>query len=207
VVYELYYKPGQTHDSTKEAELQARLAKLESIVGNVEQSGACSSLLLSSCPLHLTCVNTNKKKTMQLIGRNLTDHIEELEDKLRSMTPEKIDVIKKKVKELNTDLDKVTDPKKHSPSAETERRVTELLEKTEKWDHVAHAIPTLVERLRSLKQLHQEAAAFSDTLGQVSSEQGVIAEALATQDQLLKTVRAKTRLAAYLVSCLSFSST
>lgn len=106
------------------------------------------------------------------------------------MSPEQIEVIKKRVKELNTDLDKVTDPKKAGGTAEVEKKVTELLEKTDRWDHVVHTIPTLVERLRTLKQLHQEAASFADTVTQISSEQGVITDSLASQDKLLKTVEA-----------------
>ena len=54
---------------------------------------------------------------------------------------------------------------------------------------MVQTLPTLLDRLRSLKQLHQEAASFSDSVQQISSEQALISGSLKSQEQLLETVR------------------
>jgi len=99
-VYELYYKPGQTQqsESEKSAELDARLAKLESIVGVAQADRG------------------------EFSGRSLVEQLESLEERLKLLTPGQIEIVKKRLKAILPDLDKALEQKK-TPTTGVEKKV------------------------------------------------------------------------------------
>lgn len=56
----------------------------------------------------------------------------------------------------------------------SEAQVTSLLEAVSRWDAFASSLPTIVARLRSLRDLHEDAARFSQSVARIEAEQSSI---------------------------------
>ena len=70
--------------------------------------------------------------------------------------------------------------------AETRARVTALYESVCKWDAVAGAVPGVVERLKSLRTLHEHALAHLQTAQSLKAQQDATSQQIATSQALLK---------------------
>ncbi len=57
-----------------------------------------------------------------------------------------------------------------------------------KWDATNQQLPSIVARLKSLKALHEEAAAFSHTVHELEAQQEEMKKLLKSDSELLKQV-------------------
>ncbi|KAG0246877.1 Dynamitin-domain-containing protein [Mortierella sp. GBAus27b] len=158
VTYELYYSPenARLHTAAKTAELAERIAIIEKAVGSTSmQSGA--SLMA----------------TVEKLEQQVTVLVE----------PRKLEHLARRLKAMITDLERVQElQSKESAAAgistETETKINSLFELVDKIDPLVSLAPVLVTRLKGLKNLHAEAAIFSDSIKMISSEQSKITEEL-----------------------------
>lgn len=64
-------------------------------------------------------------------------------------------------------------------------KINELYELIKKWDSCADSLPTIVDRLYTLQDLHQHAMEFSSSLKSLESAQSELNENLGTHSQLV----------------------
>src|SRR5919206_4571848 len=67
-------------------------------------------------------------------------------------------------------------------------KINYLFALLDKLDPLMSVAPALVNRLKSLKQLHQEASVFSETINMLSNEQSKIREELKSLDDVSEKV-------------------
>ncbi|KAJ1551673.1 Dynactin subunit 2, partial [Nowakowskiella sp. JEL0078] len=184
VVYEVYMSGelARVGGLAKVGELEGRIAALEKLIGTYFVEGldhgddAVADIIQTSGSL-IAALNT-------------------LDQYLTVLTqPTKLDFLTAKVKTLTAQLEKLAELRKRhveqpigssngldflrqngeldmqTIQSETERRVEFLFNTLEKLEPVANSIPQLITRLRALRQLHSEAAVFSDTLHQLREDQ------------------------------------
>lgn len=68
-------------------------------------------------------------------------------------------------------------------------KVNELYELVRKWDECCDALPTIVDRLYTLQDLHQQAMEFSSSLKALEAAQQELGQNLQNHDQLLGDVK------------------
>ena len=81
---------------------------------------------------------------------------------------------------------------KESSSTEDARnleKVNELYELVKKWDSCADVLPTIVDRLYTLQDLHQQAMEFSSSLKALEAAQSELSNNLGGHEQLLQDVQ------------------
>ncbi|CAG8478163.1 5637_t:CDS:2 [Paraglomus brasilianum] len=168
VTYELYYSPdtAKVHKLAKTTDLDERITALEKLIGtahghNIED-------------LSPTITNSN-----------VIAAIEKLEQHLQLLTqPRHLEAISRKAKTLTAELERVNELKNKELSNggvipfETGEKINYLFNLLEKLDPLMSVAPALVNRLKSLQQLHSEAAIFSDTIKMLASEQSKITDEL-----------------------------
>ncbi|CAG8483519.1 6012_t:CDS:10 [Ambispora leptoticha] len=168
VTYELYYSPEtiKTHALAKTAELDERISVLEKVLGT--SHGQNFDDLLLSIP-----------------NANLIMSVEKLEQHMQLLIqPRHLESITRKVKTLTSELEKVNDLKNKELSNggvipfETGEKVDRLFGLLDKIDPLIALAPALVNRLKSLQQLHNEAAVFNDTIKMLVGEQSKIGDEL-----------------------------
>eukprot|EP00052_Salpingoeca_macrocollata_P030660 m.320445 g.320445 ORF g.320445 m.320445 type:complete len:446 (-) comp24095_c0_seq1:61-1398(-) len=170
VVYELHYRPEHANfnQAAKYAELERRVTQLEQLVGASDVDKLAASLgapaNLASVVLALTT------RANSLSEENLTDVDRRLQTVLSQL-----EAVKKK---------------QTSPEQQTEyaAKVNELYELGKRWDTVAGALPDLVQRLRSLRTLHEQGAEFSKTLLHLETVQGMLTDSLSANTSTLAAV-------------------
>ncbi|KAF9993480.1 Dynactin subunit 2, partial [Modicella reniformis] len=158
VTYELYYSPdnARLHTATKAAELAERIANLEKAVGSTPmQSGA--SLVA----------------TVEKLEQNVTVLVQ----------PRQLEQLARRLKVVIGDMERVQELQARESSAagispETENKINTLFELSDKIDPLVSLAPVLVTRLKGLKNLHAEAAVFSDSIKMIANEQTKICEDL-----------------------------
>jgi len=152
-------------DQPNLAQLDSRLVLLEKVVG------------------------VSNQEQLHFIEGNLSKSILTLEEKIKILTsePAKVESTLKKLKASEVEAERISSTAA-STASPNDAKVNALYEKMEKWDQVVETLPTLVERLKALRQLHQEAALFSQTLQQITNDQTVISSNLRNHEHLLKQV-------------------
>ncbi|CAG8440549.1 3459_t:CDS:10 [Ambispora gerdemannii] len=168
VTYELYYSPEtiKTHALAKTSELDDRISALEKLVGTSHGQNFDD--------LSLNITNTN-----------LIAAVEKLEQHMQLLVqPRHLESITRKVKTLTSELEKVNDLKNKELSNggvipfETGEKINHLFNLLDKIDPLISIAPALVNRLKALQQLHNEAAVFNDTIKMLAGEQGKIGDEL-----------------------------
>lgn len=102
--------------------------------------------------------------------------MEELDFRFHTITKQ-YDELKKKKASLSA-----------TENAETTKKIDELYDLVKKWDSIASCIPDVVDRLSTLRNLHEQAAQFSKTLTHLDTVQQQLRDELAVQTVSLKTV-------------------
>ncbi|KAF9366030.1 Dynactin subunit 2 [Mortierella sp. NVP85] len=164
VTYELYYSPdnARLHAATKTAELAERIAIIEKAIGSTPmQSGA-----------------------------SLVATVEKLEQYMTLLVqPRQLEQLGRRLKTIAADMERVQELQaKESTAAgistETETKINSLFELVDKIDPLVSLAPVLVTRLKGLKNLHAEAAIFSDSIKMISNEQTKISEEMKALDNV-----------------------
>lgn len=167
ITYELLYRPE--HDKfqhvAKAADMEKRLSELEAVVGKAPDKpnpiavGLQSSTVMGALEL------------MQL--------------RLGVLDPANLDQIEARLQGVLGKLNEVTKQKDYAEEAETQSKVAKLYEMMERWDSVADALPRVAERLRALKELHEQAMQFGQLLSHLESTQHMISSSVQTNSSLL----------------------
>ncbi|CAJ0642696.1 8355_t:CDS:2, partial [Entrophospora sp. SA101] len=161
---------ARVHTLAKTVELDDRIAALEKLVGTAHGQNFED--------LSISITNTN-----------LIAAIDKLDQHMQILAqPRHLESISRKAKTLVGELEKVNELKNKELSNggvipfETEEKINYLFTLLDKVDPLMSIAPALVNRLKSLQQLHQEASVFSETIKMLTSEQNKISEELKSLD-------------------------
>lgn len=171
VKYELYVRPDQAklELSSKLSNLEQRLKNLENVIG---QDMKKLSFLTS---------NTD--------GKSVSAAISLLSSKLNLLEPSILDQLEGRFALLHQSMQQAAEKKHQVEDAEKQNKVAELYELAKKVDDMSSSLPQVVERLVSLKELHEQALQFSKALTQLDATQQQITNSLKNNGTLLKEVQ------------------
>nr|KAF6368125.1 dynactin subunit 2 [Myotis myotis] len=175
VTYELHSRPEQDKFSqaAKVAELEKRLTELEATVRcNQDAQNPLSAGLQGAC---------------------LTETVELLQAKVSALDLAVLDQVEARLQSV---LGKVNEIAKHKASvedADTQSKVHQLYETIQRWSPIASTLPELVQRLVTIKQLHEQAMQFGQLLTHLDTTQQMIASSLKDNTTLLTQVQTTMR--------------
>ncbi|XP_065715061.1 dynactin subunit 2-like isoform X1 [Patagioenas fasciata] len=171
VTFELYWRPEQDQfaQTAKIAELEKRLAQLEATLRCEPDS---------QNPLLAGLKGTNLMETMQV-----------LQAKVNILDVAVLDQVEARLQSV---LGKVNEMAKHKATAQdsdTQSKIQQLHETLQRWDPVATALPDVVQRLVTLRDLHEQAAQFGQVLVHLDTTQQEMVAALKDNAVLLAEVQ------------------
>ncbi|XP_038283219.1 LOW QUALITY PROTEIN: dynactin subunit 2-like [Canis lupus familiaris] len=175
VTYELHSQPEQDKFSqaAKVAELEKCLTELEATVRRDQDA---------QNPL-----------SAGLQGACLMETVELLQAKVNTLDLTVLDQVEARLQSV---LGKVNEIAKHKASvedADTQSRVHQLYETIQRWSPIASTLPELVQRLVTIKQLHEQATQFGQLLTHLDTTQQMIASSLKDNTALLTQVQTTMR--------------
>ncbi|XP_046633906.1 dynactin subunit 2-like [Daphnia pulicaria] len=170
IVYQLQFKPQQIKLdlASKEANMLQRLEKLESLFGVPDK-------------MNQLCAETGQKC--------VSDAVRSICSKVALLEPAHLDQVEGRLAVLMSKLNGIA--KEHGPieDSNVSRMVKELYEVVKQLEPLISLLPSVVDRLSSLKVLHDGAVNFSQTVGQVESMQSNLDLAIQNQLQLLMDIQ------------------
>ncbi|GFQ67683.1 dynactin subunit 2 [Trichonephila clavata] len=171
VKYELYVRPDQAklELSSKLANLEQRLKNLENVIGQDQKK------------LSFLTSNTD--------GKSISAAISLLSSKLNLLEPSVLDQLEGRFAVLHQSMQQAAEKKHEVEGAEKQNKIAELYELAKKVDDMSSSLPQVVERLVSLKELHEQALQFSKALTQLDATQQQITNSLKNNGTLLKEVQ------------------
>ncbi|XP_070127893.1 dynactin subunit 2 isoform X2 [Equus przewalskii] len=175
VTYELHSRPEQDRFSqaAKVAELEKRLTELEATVRcDQDAQNPLSGGLQGAC---------------------LMETVELLQAKVSALDLAVLDQVEARLQSV---LGKVNEIAKHKASvedADTQSKVHQLYETIQRWSPIASTLPELVQRLVTIKQLHEQAMQFGQLLTHLDTTQQMIASSLKDNTTLLTQVQTTMR--------------
>jgi len=168
VLYELRYKPEHTKfaQSTKIMELEAKLKEMENYIG------------------------TDKQSLETVIGHSsgngtLMEAAASIQAKLSLFDITHIDIIATRLQGLLHCINEISQKKDTMEHVEAQTKINELHELITGWDSVATVVPDLIDQLKSLHSLNEEAVTFSQSLQHITTTQGEVVNKLRTQKEML----------------------
>uniref|UniRef100_A0A8I5ZRL5 Dynactin subunit 2 n=1 Tax=Rattus norvegicus TaxID=10116 RepID=A0A8I5ZRL5_RAT len=175
VTYELHSRPEQDKFSqaAKVAELEKRLTELEATV-------RCDQ-------------DAQNPLSAGLQGACLMETVELLQAKVNALDLAVLDQVEARLQSV---LGKVNEIAKHKASvedADTQNKVHQLYETIQRWSPVASTLPELVQRLVTIKQLHEQAMQFGQLLTHLDTTQQMMASSLKDNTALLTQVQTTMR--------------
>ncbi|KAG8585597.1 hypothetical protein GDO81_005085 [Engystomops pustulosus] len=160
VTYELHCRPEQNKfsQSAKIAELEKRLGELEAAV-RFDQ-------------------DTQNPLTVGLQGSNLMDTVEILQAKVNMLDVASLDQVEARLQSVLGKMNEIAKQKAAVEDADTESKVHQLYDIVQKWDSMSGTLPQVVQRLVTLKQLHEQAMQFGQLLTHLDTTQQMISNSL-----------------------------
>ncbi|XP_069826467.1 dynactin subunit 2 [Dendropsophus ebraccatus] len=160
VTYELHCRPEQNKFSqaAKIAELEKRLGELEVAV-RFDQ-------------------DTQNPLTVGLQGSNLMDTVEILQAKVNMLDVASLDQVEARLQSVLGKMNEIAKHKAAIEDADTESKVHQLYDTVQKWDSMSGTLPQVVQRLVTLKQLHEQAMQFGQLLTHLDTTQQMISNSL-----------------------------
>uniref|UniRef100_A0AC11DEG9 Dynactin subunit 2 n=1 Tax=Ovis aries TaxID=9940 RepID=A0AC11DEG9_SHEEP len=128
-----------------------------------------------------------------LQGACLMDTVELLQAKVGALDLAVLDQVEARLQSV---LGKVNEIAKHKASvedADTQSKVHQLYETIQRWSPIATSLPELVQRLVTIKQLHEQAMQFGQLLTHLDTTQQMIACSLKDNATLLTQVQTTMR--------------
>ncbi|GIY19198.1 dynactin subunit 2-B [Caerostris extrusa] len=122
-------------------------------------------------------------------GKSITAAINLLSSKLNLLEPNYLDQAESRFAVLHQCMQQVSEKKHQIEDAEKQNKISELYELAKKIDDLSSSLPQVVERLVSLKELHEQALQFSKALTQLDTTQQQITNALKNNETMLKEVQ------------------
>lgn len=189
------YAPGyqEGHNLSKVSEFDSRLALIETALGidaiplpSQDRSGATAVIpSLETLDKQLTTLSTSTDSSLEAIGRRmrqLTQSAEKLEQaREAARAAHEVLQLEALAPSCNDDrLDTSKDVPKYSifEDVETTAKINALYGTLSTIESLAPMLPSVLDRLRSLRTLHADAATASQTLAKVESRQEDMKEEL-----------------------------
>ncbi|KJE91145.1 hypothetical protein CAOG_02324 [Capsaspora owczarzaki ATCC 30864] len=171
VVYELYYSQplAELQKASKSHELERRLAALEATLGNQAKT------LVSSAAVDVGLDATASLPTL----------IAGLARRVALLDPARLEQAERKGASLLQVLETAASKKQSLEDADKNNKIHELYQTVMKWDSVVDSVPSVVERLRALRTLHEQCASFSQSLIQLQASDLDIGKQLTSQQAAL----------------------
>jgi len=175
LTYELFYNKElqKEHAHSSLNGLENRLHKLEEMVGlkslDVNTAGK---------PLPLSEVVTRLEERVQILDEDTLEKLTEKMQKLNTVF-ETFTAKRKKSKQSNITLEKDVEA----------QRVDKLFQTVQQWAPIADTIPTLINRMQTLKKLHEESCLFSQRLFGLENMQDGLKKMLAADEKALDSVQ------------------
>uniref|UniRef100_A0A672L3I6 Dynactin subunit 2 n=1 Tax=Sinocyclocheilus grahami TaxID=75366 RepID=A0A672L3I6_SINGR len=171
ILYELHSRPEQEKftESAKVAELERRLAELETALGSgSEKQGPLSS---------------------GVQGASLMDTIELLQARVGALDAATLDQVEARLQSVLGKMNEIAKHKAAIEDAETQNKVSQLYDVVQKWDAMATSLPQLLQRLLAVRELHEQAMQFGQLLTHLDTTQQMINNSLKDNSTLLTQVQ------------------
>uniref|UniRef100_A0A9J8DC02 Dynactin 2 (p50) n=1 Tax=Cyprinus carpio carpio TaxID=630221 RepID=A0A9J8DC02_CYPCA len=171
ILYELHSRPEQEKftESAKVAELERRLAELETAVGSgSEKQGPLSA---------------------GVQGGSLMDTIELLQARVSALDAATLDQVEARLQSVLGKMNEIAKHKAAVEDAETQNKVSQLYDVVQKWDAMATCLPQLLQRLLAVRELHEQAMQFGQLLTHLDTTQQMINNSLKDNSSLLSQVQ------------------
>uniref|UniRef100_A0A9J7XH73 Dynactin 2 (p50) n=1 Tax=Cyprinus carpio carpio TaxID=630221 RepID=A0A9J7XH73_CYPCA len=167
ILYELHSRPEQEKftESAKVAELERRLAELETAVGSGSEKQVCH---VTSC---------------------LQDTIELLQARVSALDAATLDQVEARLQSVLGKMNEIAKHKAAVEDAETQNKVSQLYDVVQKWDAMATCLPQLLQRLLAVRELHEQAMQFGQLLTHLDTTQQMINNSLKDNSSLLSQVQ------------------
>ncbi|KAK2529544.1 Dctn2 [Columba guinea] len=189
VTFELYWRPEQDQfaQTAKIAELEKRLAQLEAtvrcephsqnplLVGLKGTSLVGQSGNAAICSPHPA---VHPKETMQV-----------LQAKVNILDVAVLDQVEARLQSVMGKVNEIAKHKATVQDADTQSKIHQIYEMMQRWDPVASTLPDVVQRLVTLRDLHEQATQFGQVLVHLDTTQQEIAGALKDNTVLLAEVQ------------------
>ncbi|KYR01883.1 dynactin 50 kDa subunit [Tieghemostelium lacteum] len=163
VTYELFYTADQSkyQQSQRLIDLEKRLAKLENLTGGKSDSIPITQTLL------------------------------EIREKLSLLEPTKIDLIQQKLKTSLKDMEAIKVQEENNAASTqkalntNEKKINEIFDQMNRWDQISQQLPSIINRMYTLRSLHQEGITFSAQLSSLEKQQYEITSLLKNDSQIM----------------------
>lgn len=157
------------------------------------ESDAVTVQFISANPQHLCSLERRVAALEAMVGpqhleasKPLWELVSDVEDHMALLRdPE----LPKMLRRDAQDIAAVLQQELHQERGADLLRTAAILDKMEKWEATAGSVPLVVERLRSLKRVQQEATCFVDTLAKVAAQVDRIERRRGENKELIENVR------------------
>ncbi|XP_071812482.1 dynactin subunit 2-like [Apostichopus japonicus] len=168
MTYELYHYPSrdQFDKVSKAAELEERLARLEALLGG----------------------NPDKVSyvTADTSSKTLLESVESLQGQVSMLDVNLLDHTEARIQNLLQKMDQIKEKSSEAEEGDKDSKISLLYDIVTKWDNVADSLPKVVDRLKALQELHEQALQFSQALSQLDTAQQQVTTGLQNQTALQK---------------------
>jgi len=159
ITYDIYYTNDQPkfQQLQRVADLEKRLAKLETLAGNKTDS----------IPI--------------------TQSILEIKEKLTLLDTTKIDVLSQKMKNTTKEMEsfKNLDESLTKSLTTNEKKINEIYDLMTRWDNIGQQVPAIINRLYTLRSLHEDGISFSNHITNLEKQQSDITSLLKSNSLLM----------------------
>uniref|UniRef100_A0A3Q0KGS9 Putative dynactin subunit n=1 Tax=Schistosoma mansoni TaxID=6183 RepID=A0A3Q0KGS9_SCHMA len=172
LIYEIYDRKSsiQQSDAEKVADVDRRIHRIEALIGQPD-------------PNKLTAL------TADTTTHGLLEACSRLSARSSLFQQGYLDMIEARLASLQGKLQAVTEKREAIADYDMQNKIAELYELVKKWNDVADSLPMIVERLSTLKSLHEEASQFSQSLRTIESSQKNVEGSLSSYTKLLEEVQ------------------
>ncbi|MEE6471732.1 hypothetical protein FKM82_009351 [Ascaphus truei] len=174
VTYELHCRPEQNKFSQA-----AKVVELEKRLGELESAVQCDQ-------------DSQNPLTVGLQGSSLMETVEILQAKVNVLDVASLDQVEARLQSVLGKMNEIAKHKAAIEDADTESKVHQLYDTVQKWDSMSNTLPQVVQRLVTLKQLHEQAMQFGQLLTHLDTTQQMITNSLKDNTGALVMVCSKT---------------
>lgn len=177
--YTVTYAPSyeQSHALAKAADFDRRLVMLEKGLGI--NSSSIPEVDSQGLPRAILPTLNSMEKQISTLAQASTANLDTISRRVRTLISEqeKLNEAREKAKTLREELGKAA-PAPPPDDSEEDTKINALYAILPSIENLTPILPPLLDRLRSLKAIHSEAANAGETLGRIEQEQVEMAEEL-----------------------------
>merc|ERR1719414_1236211 len=177
-VFTLYHDGSVNNQSYRVSDINSRLSNLEAIIGRKPDNAAVGDM-------------TRSIEYLSNVLSLLSDDM-----KLDALV-RRAQVLKKKLQDIQT---RGHEANELQITKTKEEKISKLFDMMTRWDAAALQLPTVVDRLRSVKNVHEESANIVQKVNNLETQNKLIADQLASNQKLLTNVQASLAQNASLMS-------